>query len=421
MPMRCPHCGARNASEAVGRPCISCGRVIPDPDQTRADDSAYRALQELGGLADFDPGSPLDFGNAQVDTLDDGADGGLGAMPTGDEAAKLDMARLLGTDSVDDRPPFSGGPSGGDGFRFGGAPAPPAGLGSLDGGFAAFDDDDEATRGNLMIQIPREALRDSLSLNLSGPPIEDHEEESTRVVDQRYVDEAMKQAPLELGIDAPRPEGWKVRNERGVVYELMTVDAVVAWLEGKPDISGVRLARGDGVFMEVDAFPELAGRLGVRKPVEDVLSLDISRASARHGGTIGEQRSVTRSEAPRARDSGPPPVGFGAVLGAVAVAFLAVVGITLAGVATGGMTLPPDVESVETTEPEPSPALSRAIEAYASGHYDAAINRLQGLVRGGETDPRVRRYLALALHRNNRDAEARQALADYRRQLRAEQ
>ena len=52
-------------------------------------------------IAPTDPGSPLDFGgNPQVDTLDDGADGGLGAMPTGDEAARLDMARLLGTDSL---------------------------------------------------------------------------------------------------------------------------------------------------------------------------------------------------------------------------------------------------------------------------------------------------------------------------------
>ncbi len=415
--MRCPHCGARNASEAAGRSCVSCGRTLPGETSSR---SAFEELQQVGGLADFDPGSPLGFGN-DLDTADDGLDGGLGAMPTGDEAARLDMAQLLGTDKTDDGAPFFGG-SGGDGFRFGASPAPEAGLGSLDGGFAAFDDDDEATRGALHVQIPPEALRDSLTLNLSGPPVlaDDAEEESTRVVDQRYVDEAMKAAPLELGIDAPAPEGWKVRNERGVVYELMTVDAVVAWLEGKPDISGVRVARGDGVFMEVDAFSELAGRLGVRKPVEDVLSLDISRASDRHGGTLGERRSVARAEAPQLRESGPPALGFGVVLAAVAVAFILVTGITLVGVATGGMELPPDIEPAAQGEPAPSAALARAIGDYESGAYDAAINQLQALARGETPDPRIQRYLALALHHNNRDAEARRALAEYRRQMRAE-
>lgn len=417
MPIRCPHCGARNASEAAGRPCISCGRILPGGESR----SAFEELEQVGGLADFDPGSPLGIGGNDFDTADDGFDGGLGAMPTGDEAQKLDMAQLLGTDSANDGAPFFGG--GGDGFRFGASPAPEAGLGSLDGGFAAFDDDDEATRGALHVQIPPEALRDSLSLNLSGPPVlgDDAEEESTRVVDQRYVDEAMKAAPLELGIDAPTPEGWKVRNERGVVYELMTVDAVVAWLEGKSDISGVRVARGDGVFMEVDAFPELAGRLGRRKPVEPSLSLDISRASDRHGGSIGEQqRSVTRAEAPQARESGPAAIGFGAVLGAVAAAFILVLGITLVGVATGAMELPPDIEPPSAGQGEPSPALARAINDYESGAYDAAINRLQALARGESPDPRIQRYLALALHHNNRDAEARRALAEYRRQMRAE-
>lgn len=417
--MRCPHCGARNASEAAGQPCVSCGRVLPGAKGGGR--SAFEELQQVGGLADFDPGSPLGrLGRDDLDTADDGLDGGLGAMPTGDEAARLDMAQLLGTDSANDGAPFFGA-GGGDGFRFGGADSTD-GLGSLDGGFAAFDDDEEATRGALMVQIPPEALRDSLTLNLSGPPglSDDGEEESTRVVDQRYVDEAMKAAPLDLGLDAPTPEGWKVRNERGVVYELMTVDAVVAWLEGKPDISGVRVARGDGVFMEVDAFPELAGRLGVRKPVEDSLSLDITRASARHGGAIGEQRSVARAESGPAREPGPPSSGFGAVLGAVAIAFLAVVGITVAGVATGAMALPPDIDAPVAVEQPPAADLARAIQDYESGAYDAAINRLQLLARGEQPDPRIQRYLALALHHNNRDAEARRALAEYRRQMRAE-
>lgn len=418
MPMRCPHCGARNSSDAAGGPCVSCGRVLPGQPEPTVEEDAYRAFERVGGLGEFDPGSPLGLGG---DTVDDGDDGGLGRIPTGEEDQKLDLANLLGGGAVDDAAPFFGG-RGDDGFRFGRGDDEQVGLGSLDGGFAAFDDDDEATRGNLMVRIPPEALRDSLSLNLAGPPDlgdDDGEEESTRVVDQRYVDEAMRQAPLELGLDAPAPVGWKVRNERGVVYELMTVDAVVAWLEGKPDISGVRVARGDGVFMEVDAFPELAGRLGRRKPVDDSLSLDISRASARHGGIVGERRTVARAEGP-AREPGPSTMGIGLVLGAVAAAFLAVIGLVLAGVALGWMSLPPDIEPTASAPPPPSAALARAIGAYEAGHYDAAINQLRGVARGGDADPRIQRYLALALHKNNRDAEARRALAEYRRQMRVE-
>lgn len=412
MPMRCPHCGARNAGEA-GAHCVSCGRPLASADPRP---------RGRAGPRTFDPRSPLTPVSTDPgpDTLDDGDDGGLGAIPTGDEVAALDLKRLLGQSDFGDD----------DGFRFGaGAPVEHTdrGLGSLDSGFAEFDydDDDEATRGNLMIQIPPEALRDSLSLNLAGPPgidlDEGEEEESTRVVDQRYVDEAMKQAPLELGLAEAPPSGWKVRNERGVVYELMTVDAVVAWLEGKPDISGVRVARGDGVFMDVDAFPELAGRLGRRKPVEDALSLDISRASARHGGAIRERRTVARAEAAAAlREPGPEALGFGVVLGAVAAAFLLVSGIVLAAMALGWMALPPPIDEVTVSEAPPSEALARAVEAYEAGQYDAAINRLQGLARSGDADPRIQRYLALALHQNNRDAEARQALAEYRRRMRTE-
>lgn len=424
MTVRCPQCGARNDDGALGRPCVSCGRTLPATAAAprgqslpaRGGRDRYPPIQGLGLDAD-----PLDFGalGRAPDTLEDGPGGGLGAMPTGDDQDPLDLGRLLGRGEPDDQW------GGGGVFRFGQEPTierTERGLGSLDGGFAAFDDDEEATRGNLMVQIPPEALRDSLDLPLAGGHHgEEDEEESTRVVDQGYVEQAMSEAPLLLA-DAP-PVGWRVRNERGVVYELMTVDAVVAWLEGKPDIRGVRVARGDGEFHEVDAFPELAGRLGVRAPAEELLALDTTRASDRHGGRIGENRDRGRPETRAAAAATPREpqeerVGLGVVLAAIAAGFLAVAAIVLVAVALDWMSLPPPIETeAPIAAAPPSKRLAQAVASYDAGHYDAATNLLQALTRE-EDDPRVWRYLALALHQNNREPEARRALAEYRRRMR---
>ena len=413
MNVRCPHCGALNRDGARGRPCVSCGRPLPGEAPRQSDFDGLAAL----GL-DRDP----DFGGSP-DTLEDNAGGGLGAIPSGDDLGPLDLGSLLGAESGgrgqrDDRGFYDDAA-----FRFGGDDAlerTERGLGSLDGGFAAFDDDEEATRGNLMVQIPPEALRDSLDMPLVGghDPIDDDEEESTRVVDHSYVEQAMSEAPLSLA--EPAPVGWRVRNERGVVYELMTVDAVVAWLEGKPDITGVRVARGDGAFLDVDAFPELSGRLGVRAPVEELLALDTTRASERHGGHVGASRSHGQAAAVSATAAREPTgerVGLGVVLAAIAGGFLAVAAIVLVSVSLDVMSLPPPIDDRPPAAAAPSVALVGAIDDYEGGHYDAATLKLQALARTDD-DPRVYRYLALALHQNNREAEARRALAEYRRLMR---
>lgn len=441
MQARCPHCGARNHADSRGRPCISCGRTIPDAGQTPADRSGFDELQKIRGLGDFGSLDSLDavdfsaYGNDDLrpDTLEDSQGGGLGAMPTGDEAGALDLKRLLGQDDFDGGP-FVGSsgsrpgsappgliPSGNAGFRFGADPTYDPrggndGLGSLQGGFGGLDDDEDATRGNLMVEIPPEALRHATGLG----PLED-EEESTRVVDERYVDAVLQSTPLELA--RPEPVGWRVRNERGVVYELMTVDAVIAWLEGKADISGVRIARGDGDFMEVEAFPELEARLGRRKPVEEMLSLDTARASERHGGDFTGRRDAITGAAGGRVTSGPRkgvenPLGFGVVLALLAGGLLVVGALVLIGVAADLTRLPPPITADEQVEPVPlSPKLAKAVEAFESGRLDAATNMLQRLSQE-EDDPRIHRYLALALHQNSRDLEAQSALAEYRRRLR---
>ncbi len=268
--------------------------------------------------------------------------------------------------------------------------------------------------------------------------------ESTRVVDLdpaaalREVDEA--------ATPSPQASGWRVRSERGLVYELMTVDAVVAWLEGKSDVSGVRIARGDGAFQEVTAFPEVASRLGIR-PGAEVAPPTLSGGAAGGGGgelslameraPSPQKRAAAAQAASKAAASSGPrperaerpqtqvkearrienPVGMGSLLAAlVGVLVVAAAGVFV-GVKSGAMPLPPPLEeTAEAAEPPPVAELAEAIAAYEAGNYTSATRRLKTLAKSGD-DPRAWRHLALSLHKSNRDAEAREALAEYRRRM----
>jgi len=272
------------------------------------------------------------------------------------------------------------------------------------------------------------------ALNLGGGPGESNE--STRVVD---VDTEAALREMSTPIPDTPPDqtgGWRVRSERGLVYELMTVDAVVAWLEGKADITGVRVARGAGAFQGVEAFSEIATRLGLRpggsQPAPSLpssgageLSLAMERApsprrrpSQRSTDGPSEPRADReRREATQDARQVERPVGMGAVLGMLVGA------LTLAGVAvfvgtkTGALSMPPPLEATAVAPPsEPSRALTSAVEAYEAGKINLAERRLKALAEKGD-DPRAWRYLALALHKSNRESDARAALAEYRRRM----
>ncbi|MCA9537337.1 MAG: hypothetical protein KC620_00530 [Myxococcales bacterium] len=443
MKIRCPHCRAPNEIDAQRRSrrvvCTVCALSF-DPTTTEDSDS-------LSGGADLsDPGGAYGLGG--YETLDDPdglpplADfstpdaefGGLGTLPSPDEADDFDrlpigrgsanqLAAILSPRSaardaldgktMDDSPDF----------RFGQDSAPvsraTSGMAHLRPAAGRRVPQDVPTRGAVM-PLPREAFLDH------PPTLDAEEEESTRVVDPVYVDQVMSQAPAALGSNPPQPTGWRVRNERGVVYELMTVDAVVAWLEGKPDIRGVKIARGDGPFEEVSAFPELAGRVGKRSFTEPPLSLDTTRASERHGGAITRDRpTVVRAPEPATvaaarKPSVENPVGLAHVLGLALAGFVLATGVVGASVALGWMSLPPAIEAASAASAAtPSPRLAQAIQEFEAENYTAATNLLQRLAREEDAaDPRVHRYLALALYRTDRNREARRALAEYRRRMR---
>jgi len=224
------------------------------------------------------------------------------------------------------------------------------------------------------------------------------------------------------GRESPKASsGWRVRNERGVVYELMTVDAVVAWLQGRADITGVRIAQGSGGFEGIDRFPRIASRVGTRgspslaPPTNSgTLSLAMERAPSPH-----RNRAPTSSAASAEQKQGPVrsenPVGMGAVLVLLVGAMTLSGAAVFAAVKTGSMSLPAVApgSSDLSKEAPPSPALARAIAAYEAEKYTAATRLLKNLTKKRD-DPRAFRYLALALHRSNRAEAAREALMEYR-------
>ena len=63
-------------------------------------------MGDFGSLETLDAVDFSAYGNESLrpDTLEDSQGGGLGAMPTGDEAGALDLKRLLGQDDYDGDP-----------------------------------------------------------------------------------------------------------------------------------------------------------------------------------------------------------------------------------------------------------------------------------------------------------------------------
>ncbi|MCA9543431.1 MAG: hypothetical protein KC613_03545 [Myxococcales bacterium] len=252
------------------------------------------------------------------------------------------------------------------------------------------------------------------------------DQESTRVV----------AAPGQRPMARPAAQAaWRIKGERGLVYEMQSVNAVVAWLEGKREIRSIQIAKGDGPFRPVDQYPEVEARLQKRPdagaPVlatsggaDEPLTLDLSTQPRRSPEATTRPARPAEAEAARAgrtREASAPkgPVeveatsGFGLVLAAVLGSLALTVGAIAVGVLVGDLAPPAPVEvAAARTFPAPAGELAQAIAEYEAGHNTAASKILEGL-RGAD-DPRVDRYLALVLHRSGRDREARAALDRYR-------
>ncbi|MEZ4473143.1 MAG: hypothetical protein R3F60_20640 [bacterium] len=226
------------------------------------------------------------------------------------------------------------------------------------------------------------------------------------------------------------PSVWRARTGRGVVYELMSVDAVVAWLQGREDLAHIRIARGTGDFEVLDAWPELTSRIGKRPAVAPGPSADApllldEREDLRPAPPEVGQREVSplRGDADEAAQRARKPavaapsrsVGFGFVLGVALVAAGLMVGGVILGLRTGLLPAADTQAQVDAPGP-PSPALAQAIAQFDAGNHAAAVERLRAL-EGPDADPRVHRYLALALARGRQTQEADEALARYRRAM----
>jgi hypothetical protein len=248
--------------------------------------------------------------------------------------------------------------------------------------------------------------------------------------------------------------GWRIKNPRGVVYEMNTEGDVVSWLMNQTDLTAIRVSRGAGSFQPVSEFPELSesasvpaveptgsldGSLADSMSEPDMgdllvdmnpamfinevsrevqqedgpgdLELDFHRASTRHGAGSAVLRRggavVANPEQGTAFVSDRGAYGFPALLLLLLLMFV------IGHVAFNFV--PADVSSEEAriSSPPPGPRLQKAIQLLEEKKYTAATQALERLVPRTK-DPRVFRYLATALYKTDRIQEAGEALNNYR-------
>ena len=246
---------------------------------------------------------------------------------------------------------------------------------------------------------------------------------------------------------------WRVKNERGVEYELMTIDAVVAWLEGKSSYDSVRVARGAGAYQLVHDVPELAARLGIRPPAAPAGFAGMpgpgADAPLRLDADAMPPRRLAQARPPAPAHSSPSSraaAGAGAFASAPAVAtaakvrleetradlerswglgFTLVVAAAACGVAAFAVVFVPSATSVPGAPASEvaaahaatpaGPLLADAQAAYDARRYTAAEQLLMQAAQASPRDPQVQRLLALTLSKlGGRAHEARDALTRYR-------
>ena len=398
MVIRCRHCGAPN-EPAGGQPpsqCLACSRPLSTPSTQADDRTAMAAPPEFAAYLQAEGAQDTSPAEAQTPPREKR---GLGNLPVGDESP--DISAML-ADVPLSAPPPAAAP-----FVFGESSLPA-----------------DAADGPLLSELggagpatPSTLGRVKLERRAAEPPITG--DEATMIGDAGYLKEMLDQVRA-----TPSPTGWRVKNEKGIVYELRNLDAVVAWLQGKPSVADITAAQGAGDFKPVMEYDALVMRLGLSEPNLERLELDMSRASERHGGDLGSIRTtptamgVSPTGPLDARRQTEAPFGLGVVLIAIAVACLLAIGGTQLALEGGYMTVPDSPRgTVVTAETPPSPALSRAITELEAKNYTTATNLLRRLSKT-EADPRVHRYLALAFYATQRHAEAQSALGQYRRALR---
>ena len=150
------------------------------------------------------------------------------------------------------------------------------------------------------------------------------------------------------------------------------------------------------------------------------LSLAMERVTNQPGReTSAAQRPARRQEAAaqKARITVDKPLGLGYVLLLLFMGSAIFMGGVVYAVQLEIAPIPQPVPAPsDRALPDPDPALAEAIAIYEAGKHGAAVARLRKLA-GKLDDPRVHKYLALALHKSKRTEEARAALSEYRRNM----
>ncbi len=200
--------------------------------------------------------------------------------------------------------------------------------------------------------------------------------------------------------------GWRLRSERGVVYDLATIDALVAMLKGRPDLASIEIAQGDGPFAKLDRYPEIYGRLGDQKSAE--------RSSAMPSRVLSgsRQRGVRTELSSKKTQISRQTLGFGSVLLAIGVVAFLAVGIVSAAMTVGWMRLPA-CQVIVPKEPRPiSKELQNCIKKLNGG-----ATEVSGCFEGLQADESATKYYYLmkAYCLENRSDEAEKALVRYKR------
>jgi hypothetical protein len=243
--------------------------------------------------------------------------------------------------------------------------------------------------------------------------------------------------------DVPAGDGWRVRNANGTTYDMVSVESVVQWLQNKDSFDGIRISRGGGPMRTVEEHPELVARLGMKPAGSSFASeeaaprLDLDVAGRRPPGSRAPAAGRTPSRAPpkvAPPASGPvagaaarpaartPPPGRSFGMGFTLILVASGLIVTVAGIfALGrfelaGAPAEPAPSADGAIEPAPGPGLAAALVALEAERFTAAEQLLHQAARTEGADPRIHRYLALTLYKlGGRDAEARAALAEFRR------
>jgi hypothetical protein len=239
-------------------------------------------------------------------------------------------------------------------------------------------------------------------------------------------------------------DAWRVRNAAGTVYDMVSIESVIQWLQNKDSFDGIRIARGGGAFRTVEDYPDVMTRLGMRPAASGFsggsgaapkLELELAGRKPQGSRAPAAQRPESRAPAargpvaatspgaPGARTAARPApagrtfgMGFALILAGGTVAVTLIVAQALTGLVPSSVST---TAATPTARPEPTPpgpALQAALQAFEAERYTAAEQLLQQAARSEKDDPRVFRYLALTLSKlGGRDREARTALAEYRR------